>query len=202
MLNLHELRNKIKVCTMCNLCPAKSGNKQVVASDGPKSSLMLVGEAPGEDEDKIGSPFVGRCGKILDKLLLGARIKREQVFISNAVKCRPKCRPKEGRKNRPPTDAEISTCSGWLRYEIAVVKPKVIITLGKIPTRLLLSLPKSFTLQDYVGKPEETFKGENLDIKAYTVIPCWHPSYLMQHGRHKFEEAVECFKTAKRMVLV
>jgi DNA polymerase len=195
LTNILELRQQNKKCTKCSLCPSESGNKQVVTSFGPKSSIMVVGEAPGQDEDNIGQPFVGRCGKILDKLFLGARIKREQVFITNAVRCRPK----DGRKNRPPTDQEIAACCDWLIQETLLVKPKVVITLGKIPTGLFLCLKKTFKLQDYVGKEHFPF---GLIPEDYpSVVPCYHPSYLMQHGRLKFDEAVECFKIAKGIAL-
>jgi len=174
-----------------------------VQSSGPVSSLAIVGEAPGSDEDSAGQPFVGRSGKMLDKLLEGAKIKRQQVFITNAVKCRP--HTYQGRKNRTPTVDERESCRPWLYKELELVKPKVIVTLGKISTESVLSLPKNFTLGDYVNKSHETHlrreKSSEIIADTYTIIPCWHPSYLMQHGRKKFDEAVECFKLAKKLVL-
>lgn len=203
MIELEQLRNEYSSCEICDLCPKKSGVNGVVQSSGPVSSLAIVGEAPGSDEDNAGEPFVGRAGKMLDKLLEGAKIKRQQVFITNAVKCRPT--QNHGKKNRTPTTDECESCRPWLYKELELVKPKVIITLGKTSTESVIALPKNFTLGDYVNKSHETYlRRENspeIITDMYTIVPCWHPSYLMQHGRKKFDEAVECFKLAKKLVL-
>ena len=195
MIELEQLKNEYSSCEICSLCSKNSGINGVVKSSGPVSSLSIVGEAPGADEDAAGEPFVGRAGKMLDKLLEGAKIKRRQVFITNAVKCRPT--QNNGKKNRTPTLEECKSCRPWLYKELDIVRPKVIVTLGKVSTESVLTLPKNFTLGDYVNKPNEAKIGES----TYAVVPCWHPSYLMQHGRNKFDEAVECFKLAKKLVL-
>jgi len=203
VIELEQLRNKYSSCEICNLCPKKSGINGVVRSSGPVSSLAIIGEAPGSDEDDACKPFVGRAGKMLDKLLEGAKIKRQQVFITNAVKCRPT--QNNGKKNRTPTLDECESCRPWLYKELEVVKPKVIVTLGKVSTESVLALPKNFTLGEYVNKPHETHLrregSTEIVTDMYTVVPCWHPSYLMQHGRKKFSEAVDCFKLAKKLVL-
>ena len=203
MVELEQLRQEYSSCELCSLCPKKTGINNVVKSSGPVSSIAIVGEAPGADEDVAGQPFVGRAGRMLDKLLQGARIKRSQVFITNAVKCRPT--QNKGKKNRTPTVDECESCRPWLYREIEIVRPRVIITLGKISTESVLALPKNFTLGDYVNKAHEThLRKENspeIITDMYTVVPCWHPSYLMQHGRKKFSEAVECFKLAKKIIV-
>lgn len=203
VIELDQLKSEYSSCQICDLCPQKSGINGVVKSSGPVSSLVIIGEAPGSDEDAAGEPFVGRAGKMLDKLLEGAKIKRRQVFITNAVKCRPTQNNK--KKNRTPTVDECESCRPWLYKELEIVKPKVIVTLGKISTESVLALPKNFTLGEYVNKSHEThLRRENspeIITDMYTVVPCWHPSYLMQHGRKKFSEAVECFKLAKELVL-
>ena len=203
VIELEQLKNEYSSCQICDLCPQRSGINGVVRSSGPISSLFVIGEAPGADEDAAGEPFVGRAGKMLDKLLEGAKIKRHQVFITNAVKCRPT--QNNGKKNRTPTVDECESCRPWLYKEIGLVKPKVIVTLGKISTESVLALPKNFTLGEYVNKSHEThLRRENspeIITDMYTIVPCWHPSYLMQHGRKKFDEAVECFKLAKTLVL-
>ena len=203
MVELEQLRNKYSSCEICGLCSKKSGINGVVRSSGPPSSLAIIGEAPGADEDVAGEPFVGRAGRMLDKLLEGAKIKRHQVFVTNAVKCRPT--QNSGKKNRTPTVDECESCRPWLYKELELVKPKVIVTLGKISTESVLALPKNFTLGDYVNKSHETYlRKENspeIMTDMYIVVPCWHPSYLMQHGRSKFNEAVDCFKKAKKLVL-
>ena len=195
MIELEKLKTEYSSCEICSLCPKKSGINGVVKSSGPVSSLAIIGEAPGADEDSAGEPFVGRAGKMLDKLREGAKIKRHQVFITNAVKCRPT--QNNGKKNRTPTADECESCSPWLYKEIDLVKPKVIVTLGKTSAEAVLPLPKNFTLGNYINKSHESSIGNG----AYTVVPCWHPSYLMQHGRKKFDEAVDCFKLAKKLVL-
>ena len=110
---------------------------------------MLVGEAPGADEDLLGEPFVGRCGDLLTKMLTDLGIDRENVYITNTVKCRPV----EGKKNRPPKKEEIQSCKNWLWKEIQEVAPKVIVTFGKVPTSLLLKISKhKLKLGDVVGR--------------------------------------------------
>ena len=181
MIELEQLKNEYSSCEICSLCPKKSGINGVVKSSGPVSSLAIIGEAPGADEDAAGEPFVGRAGKMLDKLLEGAKIKRHQVFITNAVKCRPT--QNNGKKNRTPTVDECESCRPWLYKEIELVKPKVIVTLGKTSTESVLALPKNFALGEYVNKAHETHlrKEDSKEIitDMYTVVPCWHPSYLM-----------------------
>jgi len=203
VIELEQLKNEYSSCEICSLCPKNSGINGVVKSSGPVSSLAIIGEAPGADEDAAGEPFVGRAGKILDKLLEGAKIKRHQAFITNAVKCRPT--QNNGKKNRTPTVDECESCRPWLYKEIELVKPKVIVTLGKTSTESVLALPKNFALGEYVNKAHETHlrkeSSKEIITDMYTVVPCWHPSYLMQHGRKKFDEAVECFKLAKRLIL-
>ncbi len=148
---------------------------------------MIIGEAPGETEDLTGEPFVGRAGKLLDKILESASLKRESVYITNTVKCRPP-------KNRPPEPQEIDNCAIYLWMEIQQVKPKLIITLGKTPTQKLLNLKKSFKLADYIGK-EIPKAWPNVET---TVLPCLHPSYLLQYGRDKLDLTIEHFKLAKK----
>ena len=203
LIKLQQLREEYALCEKCGLCPQKNKTNGVVKSSGPPSSLAIIGEAPGADEDSAGEPFVGRAGKMLDKLLYGAKIKRHQVFITNAVKCRPT--QNNGKKNRTPTASECESCRPWLYKELELVNPKVIVTLGKISTESVLALPKNFKLGDYVNKINYTHlrkeDSEDIVTNERIVIPCWHPSYLMQHGRKKFDEAVDCFRLAKKLVV-
>lgn len=166
-----------------------------VHGDGPKSKLMLVGEALGENEAILEKPFQGQAGQLLDKMLGEARIPRNQIYISNLIKCRPTTNG--GKKNRPPTDDEISSCKIWLWEEIKAVEPLVIVTLGKIPTYTLLNkqLKKSFKLSDIIGKEF---------MVAYckaVIIPCLHPSYLMQHGRSMLNESIKVLEYAGKRAL-
>lgn len=143
------------------------------------SSIMIIGEAPGKDELILQKPFVGRCGKLLDKMLEKAGISRDKCYITNTVKTA--CR--DGNKNRPPTDEEIESNIGCLFEEIKESKAKVILCLGKVPTRALLGLKKTFKLSDYVGK---IYQREY--TKAH-IIPLFHTSYLLQYGSKLTEEA-------------
>lgn len=177
------LLSRMSTCTSCDLI---NGCRGVIEPSGNwQSKIMIVGEAPGADEDLLGRPFCGRCGKLLDKLLLQAGIKRDDVFVTNTVKCRPP-------GNRTPTKDEISTCKKWLWEEIQVVKPPVIITLGKTPTCLLLKLRNTITLGDYVGKgwcPEY--------LAGSTIYPWYHPSYLLRKGGTLDKDTVEFFRRIK-----
>lgn len=156
-----------------------------------KQDIMLVGEALGEDESIMELPFVGLCGKFLDSMLIKAGLRRDWLYITNTVKCRPT--KNNGKANRPPEDSEIQACKGWLWKEIKGVNPKAIITLGKVPTALLMK-KKAFILGDYVG---QNFKP---DWFHTTIFPCYHPSYIMVRAKNKEEDVISVFKTVKEFV--
>ncbi len=176
--------------TCCQKCPLhKDMPFSPVPGTGPsKANIMLVGEALGEEESLLEEPFVGKCGKLLNKIIKDAGMDRLKLYITNTVKCRPT--KNNGKCNRPPTNDEIESCLPWLIDEIKLVKPKCIITLGKVPTYTLLcdQLKKSFKLGDEVGV-EYLFTHDTAKI-----FPCWHPSYLLQHGRDKIDETKNLFK--------
>lgn len=176
-----ELDNIIKSCNKCELY--KTMPFSPVCGVGPKNaSIMIVGEAPGQDESMAEEPFVGQCGRLLDRLLSEAGINRHEVYITNTVKCRPF----EGKKNRPPSRCEIKSCHDWLFQEIDLIQPRLIFTLGKIPTYTLLSLKPTFKLGDYVGKVSK--------YNGIDVIPQWHPSWLLQYGKKQLDLAREIFR--------
>ena len=147
---------------------------------------MLIGEAPGRDEDELGQPFCGRCGDLLTKMLLDAGIDRSKVFITNVVKCRP-TKP-DGKSNRPPHAEEITICKKWLWAEIQAIKPKAIMTLGKVPSNLLLG--NKLQMKDLVGRQH---KLSFCDI----VIPNYHPSFIMVYGKEYLDASVDIFKLVK-----
>lgn len=182
--DLDFLRDEIRNCKACGLCEAMPffpvpGIGQV------NSSIMIVGEAPGEDEAIAEEPFVGLAGKMLDRLLNQAGITRKSVYIANVVNCRPT----EGKKNRPPSRTEIKACSSWLYKQIELVKPKVIFTLGKIPSILLLKEKSTFKLHDHIGIVHKV-----ADLDGIDIIPNLHPSYIMQYGKQEVEQAIDIFK--------
>ncbi len=126
---MEELESKIKTCTRCGLHKTRTN---AVPGDGPAdANVMFIGEAPGYYEDQQGKPFVGAAGKLLTELLASAGLKREEIFIGNILKCRPP-------NNRDPADEEIETCSPYLQRQIQLIKPKLIVALGRFAARVLL----------------------------------------------------------------
>ncbi len=122
MLALNELYEEIAVCQRCDLSKCRT---KVVPGEGPDNAeIMFIGEAPGWHEDQQGRPFVGPAGQFLEQLLASINLKRQQVYIANVIKCRP-----EG--NRDPLPVEIQNCRGWLDSQVEMIRPKMIVTLGR-----------------------------------------------------------------------
>jgi len=156
-------------CTRCKLCAL--GRSQIVFGVGnPKARLMFVGEAPGEDEDKKGEPFVGRAGQLLTKIIEAIGLTREQVYIANVLKCRP-----PGNRN-PETD-EVEQCEPFLFRQIDVIQPKVIVPLGKFAAQSLLRTMDPIT----------RLRGRSFDFRGATLIPTFHPAYLLRNPSAKRE---------------
>ena len=180
MIELEVLKEDIKNCTRCSLY--KNMPLGPILSVGNKSNMMIVGEAPGEREGVLEEPFVGLAGKTLDKILEKCGLQRDNFYICNTVNCRPM----DGNKNRKPTKEEIKTCSSWLYEQIKLVQPKLIFTLGITPTQFLLEKKGVLKLEDYIGQVHT--------VNQLNIMPNYHPSYLMQHGRKKTEQAENVFK--------
>ena len=148
-------------CTKCRLA---EGRTQVVFGVGdPSADLMFVGEAPGFHEDKQGKPFVGQAGKLLDNLLAGIGLERDQVYIANVLKCRPP-------GNRDPQPDEIEACEGHLFRQIALIEPKVVATLGNFATKLLSGKPTGIT-RVHGAEQEATLGG-----RSVLLYPLYHPA--------------------------
>jgi DNA polymerase len=174
----------------CTICPIRSGCKQVVVGFGnTNSKLVFVGEAPGADEDIIGRPFVGRGGQLLSKLLKEAGIDRKDVYITNAVKCRPP-------NNRTPTANELSQCKRWLWYELKTIQPKAVVTLGRTPTFLLLTLKPNDSMSKHVGYPH------TVNYMAAKIYPWYHPSFLLRKGGNFDKKTVALFEEIKNGILL
>jgi uracil-DNA glycosylase family 4 len=157
--------------TKCQKCPlAGQGRKQVVFGSGnPESPLMFVGEGPGKDEDAQGLPFVGRAGQLLTKIIEAMGMTRDQVYISNVVKCRPP-------ENRIPLPQESTTCKDILLFkEIDIIQPKIICTLGATATQALL------------GEDAKITKSRGLFFawRGTLVLPTYHPAYLLRNPAEK-----------------
>jgi len=134
--HLEELR---KNCLSCKRCNLRSGCRQVVFGDGnPRARLMLIGEGPGADEDRIGIPFVGRAGRLLDRILASVNIERKEIYIANVIKCRPP-------GNRLPFQSEIDECLPYLKEQIEVINPQIILCLGALSMRTLIDKNASIT---------------------------------------------------------
>lgn len=166
---MDKLREKLKNCTKC---PLHCTRTNVVISDGSVSAdIMLIGEAPGADEDKTGIPFVGRAGKLLNEFLIKAGLDRKKdLYIANTVKCRPP-------ENRKPTKEEKIACEDNLKKQIDMVKPKVIILCGATAMESFIK-DKKLTISKA--------RGQVFDLNGIKLVPIFHPSYLLrQHSIQK-----------------
>ena len=158
---LAALRAEVEACILCELHATRT--RAVPGEGDPSSDLMFVGEAPGYHEDQQGRPFVGQAGKLLEQLLAAIRLTREQVFIANVLKSRPP-------NNRDPSPEEIAACQPYLWRQIALIKPKVICTLGNHATKLLTGDPTGITRVH--GRPQATvIAGHSLYL-----YPIFHPA--------------------------
>ena len=165
---LEELEKTSLACTLCDL---RSGCRQVVFGAGnPRASLMLVGEGPGADEDRLGIPFVGRAGKLLDRILEAAGIKRDEIYITNVVKCRPPA-------NRLPFQPEVDSCLPYLKKQIELIGPRLIVCLGALATRTLIDKNASITRS----------RGQWHENDGRLIIATFHPAALLRDpGKKKF----------------
>jgi uracil-DNA glycosylase family 4 len=177
---LDELRVDALACTQCKL--ATAGRTQVVFGVGdPGTDLLFVGEGPGAEEDRLGEPFVGRSGKLLDKLMLEELgLTRDRCYIANVVKCRPP-------GNRDPEPDEVATCRPWLERQLDLIDPAVVITLGKFAAQLLLDDKRA--ISKLRGRPHPFRRG--------VLIPTWHPAYALRGGAGPLAEMRADFVRAK-----
>lgn len=166
---LAQLEHENKACHACDL---RAGCLQVVVADGhPAAELLIIGEGPGGDEDRIGRPFVGRAGQLLDRILAGVDLTRDDAYITNIVKCRPPA-------NRAPTPAESDICTElWLDKQLALLRPKVIVTMGNTPTRHLLGTTQGITRLRGQWHPYR-LPGSGLEA---ALMPMFHPAYLLRN---------------------
>jgi uracil-DNA glycosylase family 4 len=178
---LVAVRTELGDCTRCKL--HEQGRKQIVFGVGnPDADLMFVGEAPGGDEDIQGIPFVGRAGQLLTKIIEAINVKREDVYIANVIKCRPP-------GNRNPEQDEVATCEPFLFQQIDIIKPKVIVALGKFAAQTLLR-----TLD-----PISRLRGRVYDYRGAKLIPTFHPAYLLRNPSSK-REVWEDMKLVRRFL--
>ena len=164
--NLDELNNAINTCLKCGL--GKTRIKFVFGVGNPKADVVVVGEAPGADEDEKGEPFVGRAGQLLNKILEAVQFKREDVFICNILKCRPP-------NNRDPQTEEIDCCEPYLWKQLEIIKPKMILCAGRIAGQSLLKTNSSLTL----------LRGKVHDYRGIPLMVTYHPAALLRNPNWK-----------------
>jgi len=166
--NLDHLSRQIETCKLCEL--HKSRTKTVFGIGNKNADWLVIGEAPGADEDLMGEPFVGRAGKLLNAMLLSMGLQRKEVFIANILKCRPP-------KNRDPKSDEVKVCENYLRKQIELIKPRIILALGRIAAQNLL---KSTTP---IGKMRgNSYLYPDSDLP---VVVTYHPAYLLRSPSEK-----------------
>ena len=155
--SINTVSSEVMRCTMCRLCEAR---RNAVPGEGSvNAKVMFVGEAPGEQEDIQGRPFVGAAGKLLTELLASIGLRREEVYITNVVKCRPP-------KNRPPRQDEVSACKPYLERQFAIIIPRVICPMGNSAIHSLLESEKSVT----------ELHGIPFEVGTATYFPMYHPA--------------------------
>jgi uracil-DNA glycosylase family 4 len=169
----------------CTRCPLAEGRTQVVFGVGaPTADLLFVGEGPGREEDLAGEPFVGRSGKLLDRLMweeIG--LTRAECYIANVVKCRPP-------NNRDPAPNEIASCRPYLEEQIQLIDPSVIITLGNFSTKLLLESTQGI----------RTLRGQVFERGRARVVPTYHPAYVLRASGEAMAEMRADLVRAKRLM--
>jgi DNA polymerase len=180
---LASIRDDLGECTRCKLHTL--GRTQIVYGVGNETAdLMFVGEAPGADEDVQGEPFVGRAGQLLTKMIEAMGLARDDVYICNVVKCRPP-------NNRDPEPDEVEACEGFLRAQIAMVQPQVVVTLGRHAAQALLRTQRPIT----------TLRGTWHKYEGKDVMPTFHPSFLLRAPEKKREAWADLQQVMARLGL-
>ncbi|MDX2438837.1 MAG: uracil-DNA glycosylase [Acidobacteriota bacterium] len=155
----------------CQLCRLSEKRQKVVFGEGdPHTVVMFIGEGPGAEEDRTGRPFVGQAGQLLERMLFAIGLRRDQVYITNIVKCRPP-------GNRDPKDDEVAACSPYLDQQIELIAPRVLVALGKPASHRLLG----------TSKPIGALRGRWASYKGIPLMPLFHPAYMLRTPSAKRE---------------
>jgi DNA polymerase len=169
-MSQQRLKKLNKQMLACKKCDLRKTCTQVVPGEGPASAkIMFIGEGPGKKEDEQGRPFIGTAGKFLDELMASISLKREDVYIANAVKCRPP-------NNRDPLSEEKEICWHWLESQLEVIQPKIIIPLGRHSLAIFLPDEK---ISEAHGK---AFKKSFPPLKKVIIFPSYHPAAALYNG--------------------
>lgn len=165
---LDEVKQIVNNCNKCNLCKNRTN---VVFGDGNENAeIMFIGEGPGADEDKEGIPFVGKAGKLMDQAFIGLGISRDKIYIANIVKCRPP-------NNRTPLKEEAIACLDYLRNQVMIVKPKIIVLLGSTALKNILGDEYGITAS----------RGKWIEKKGIKYMPTFHPAALLRDENKKID---------------
>jgi len=155
----------------CEKCPLARGRNHIVFGEGNKQAdIMLIGEGPGAEEDNQGIPFVGKAGQLMNKAFEGIGFKRERLYIANIVKCRPP-------NNRVPKEEEAEVCLNYLRNQVVLIKPKIIVLLGSTALKNIISKDYGIT----------ACRGNWIEKKGILYLPTWHPAALLRDENKKIE---------------
>lgn len=173
MDSLTVLAEQVAACTLCTELAAQRTNT-VFGQGNARAPIFLCGEAPGQKEDAQGLPFVGQAGHLLDRILSACELRREEVYISNALKCRPP-------GNRKPSDQELANCNGFLRAQLHFIRPRYLVCLGATAVQAVLGIKGA--LGPLRGR-WLTYHDGDLECK---VIATWHPAYLLRQPQRKKE---------------
>ena len=166
--SLEAIRGELGDCCRCGL--GKTRNKLVFGVGNPNARLVLVGEAPGREEDEKGEPFVGEAGRLLDRILFAMGLSRDEVYICNVLKCRPP-------NNRDPEPDEVATCEPFLIRQLAAIQPEMIVALGRFAIQTLLRSKVP------IGKLRGTWQ----EYQGIPLMPTYHPAYLLRNPNGKRE---------------
>jgi len=164
--SLDDLQKSLDGCSRCSLCQQR--NHIVFGAGNPQARVVLVGEAPGREEDLRGYPFVGEAGQLLEKILQAMGLSRQTVYICNVIKCRPP-------GNRDPKPDEIAACEPFLKQQLAIIKPEIIITLGRFAAQTLLR----------TTAPIGRLRGQWREYEGIALMPTFHPAYLLRNPSGK-----------------
>ena len=163
-----ELEESIKGCNKCKLC--KTRQNIVFGTGNKQAKLMFIGEGPGADEDRLGEPFVGRAGKLMNLAFETLGIERKEVYIANIVKCRPP-------GNRNPEEDEAVVCLDYLRNQVILVQPEIIVLLGSVALKNILGKEYGITAS----------RGKWVEKKGIKYMPTWHPAALLRDETKKID---------------
>ncbi len=178
--NWEELEESIKGCNKCKLF---STRQNIVFGVGNKNTkIMFIGEGPGADEDRLGEPFVGRAGKLMDKAFQIVGINRDEIYITNIVKCRPP-------GNRNPEEDECQACMNYLRNQVMLIKPQMIVLLGSVALKHILGKEYGITAS----------RGKWVEKKGIKYMPTWHPAALLRDETKKIDFIKDLMQVMKEL---